>query len=300
MSVNKSPTAEDLRALLKRGLPAQTEVIAGHLLALPGVVARSAAPDGASRTAAFNTLLRQLIARMPDRQLSLAAATLFSILAVRDGETLTERRGYAAEKMSRDPDHFRKHIEPRILADLAAALAADSERMTAMRIAPPQLVPVAAPSAPLPEDMFAWEVVEHEEQLSRLWSAVYALRAELLACERLASMDPEGRDRVDAAEAALWRTGQLHVAMRAYRRAYGVRLLHGGIAADKLLGMAGWTPALTPAEVELVCHRGPDAERLRTFITDLTADPAGRAVLDRWVDALLVPHTTVTASGSAA
>jgi hypothetical protein len=147
--------------------------------------------------------------------------------------------------------------------------------------------------------MFAWEAVEHEEQLSRLWAAVYALRAELLACERWASMDPGSGEHVDAAETALWRAGQLHVAIRAYRRAYGNRLLHGDIAPDRLVGMAGWTPPLSPQDVELLCHRGPDAERLRAFLDDLTADLDGQALRDRWVNDLLVPHLiTITSNGS--
>jgi hypothetical protein len=298
MTPNKSPTVEDLRALLRHGLPADRE-IREHLLALPGVTARAAGPDWINRVAAFNTLLRQLIDRIPEPQTSLATAMLFGIWTGTTGTTLTERREAAATALSVHPDHFRKHIEPRVLAQLAQALAVDSERMTSTRVAPPQLLPMTRPPAPLPADMFAWEAVEHEEQLSRLWSAVYALRAELLACERMASMDQGSSEHIDAAEAALWRYGQLHVAIRAYRRAYGVRLLHGDIAPDNLVGMAGWTPALNPAEIDVVCHRAPEAERLHTFIDDLAAYPDGQRVRDRWVNELLVPHiTTINANGS--
>jgi hypothetical protein len=298
MTPNKSPTADDLRAFLRHGLPADRE-IREHLLALPGVTARAAGPDWINRAEAFNTLLRQLIDRIPEPQTSLATACLFGIWTGTIGATLTERREAAATALGVHPDHFRKHIEPRVLGQLAQALAADSERMTSTRIAPPQLLPMTRRPAPLPADMFAWEAVEHEEALSRLWSAVYALRAELLAGERMASMDPGSSGHVDAAEAALWRLGQLHVAIRAYRRAYGVRLLHGDIAPDHLVGMAGWTPPLSPQDVELLCHRGPDAELPQVFLNDLTAGLDGRDLRDRWVDALTVPHLiTITSNGS--
>jgi hypothetical protein len=298
MTPNKSPTADDLRPLLKRGLPASGDAIADRLLELPGVIARSAGSDRSGRVEAFNSLLRQLIARMPEPQTSVATAILFGDWTGTISTTLTERREGAAKALSRDPDHFRKHIEPRILTDVAAALAADSARMLTTSAMPPRLIPVLAPPAGLPEDIWAWETVEHEEHISRLWAAVYALRAELLACERLASFSPSGGDLRDAADAALWQLGQLHVAIRAYRRAYGARLLHGDIAPEALIGLAGWTPALDPAEIDVVCHRAPDVEQLRSYLEELTADPAGERVRARWLLAFLTPHH-ITANGSA-
>src|ERR1700722_6162093 len=298
MTPIKSPTADALRALLRRSLPDNQE-IREHLLGLPGVTARAAGSDWIDRVEAFNTLLRQLIGRIPDNRMSLATAILFGLWTGTAGTTLTERREGAAAALSVHPDHFRKHIEPRVLARLAQALDADSARMVATQIAPPQLVPVAARPAPLPEDIFAWEAVEHEEHLSRLWSAGYALHAELLACARIASMDLGSCDHVDAAEAALWRYGQLQVAIYAYRRAYGIRMLHGGIAPEHLVGIAGWSPPLTRQDIDLLCHHNPDAEGPRSFLTDLIAEPDGQFVRDHWVAALLVRHPTAITTGGA-
>ena len=301
MAISKPPTAGDLRPLLRRGLPVSGDLIADSLLDLPGVRARATTDDRDSRVAAFNALLRQLVQRVGDPGLSVAASMLFGAVPVTAGSTLTARRADAAASMGRDADHFRKHIEPRILGDLAAAFAADSDRMTTTRAAPPRLVPILHPPAALPQDMWAWEAVEHEEHIARLWAAVYALRAELLACERLASFDPSGRELIDAAGAALWRTGQLHVTIRAYRRAYGARLLHGDIAPETLIGLAGWSPALSADDVDVICHHSPDTERCATFLSLLTATDVGARVHAHWTAHLSTrPNTTTADAGSAA
>lgn len=283
-----APMEESLRVLLRRGLPASESVIADRLLELPGVTARASSQDRASRAAAFNELLCQLIGRLPGGTDSQSAAMLlFGDGRHHPNRTLTSRRAAAAMVLSRDPDHFRKHIEPRLLGDVASALAADSERM-ARRPAPPRLVPIAAPPRPLPADQFAWEAVEHEEHISRLWAAVYGLRAELLVGERLMSMDPAGKEELaSAAWASLWKLGQLHIAIRAYRRAYGTQLLHSGLAPESLAAMAGWTPALDPSEVEIVCRHRPDTMLLDEWLRRLSSDSVGERLQARWLSAFL-------------
>lgn len=300
MTATGPPTADDLRPLLRRGLPAAADVIPDCLLELPGVRARAGTGDRDSRAVAFNALLRQMVQRLPDPGLGLAGAMLFGAIAPTSGNNLTARRAGAALSLNRDPDHFRKHIEPRILAEIAQALAVDSDRMRATRAVPPRLIPVLHPPAELPQDMWAWEAVEHEEHIARLWAGVYALRAELLACERLASFDPFGAELVDAAGAALWRAGQLHVAIRTYRRAYGARLLHGDVAPESLIGLAGWSPPLTPDDVDVVCHHSPDTALRQTFITALTAGEPGAGVHARFFAHLSTHPHTADDAGSAA
>lgn len=292
MTPTECLTADDLRPLIKRGLPISGDVISDRLLDLPGVSARATTRDRDSRVAAFNALLRQLLRRVADPAMAVAAGMLFGERATA-GNTLTERRSGAAQSLGRDPDHFRKHIEPRILADLAAALAADSDRMTTTRATAPRLIPVLHPQTELPQDMWAWEASEHEEHISRLWSAVYALRAELLACERLSSFDPSSVELRDAADAALWRFGQLHVVIRIYRRAYGNRLLHGDIDPATLVGLAGWTAPMDPAELDAVCHHAPDAEPVAAYISDLTSSESGARIYGHWLHHLAIRRSTI-------
>lgn len=292
MTAPQLPTADDLRPFLRRGLPAAGDTVTDHLLDLPGVRARAATHDRDSRVAAFNTLLRQLLSRLPDQQTATAAHILFGTATTDANANLMSRRVVAAAMLGRDPDHFRKNIEPRILADIAEALIADSDRMAVTSSTAPRLVPVLHPPAALPADMWAWETAEHEEHMSRLWAAVYALRAELLACERLASMNPDSTELRDAAEAALWRFGQLHLAIRTYRRAYGATILHGDIPPETLIDLAGWTPPLSLDDIDVIGHCGPNAERFRTYLTTLTAAPTGADIIARWVTALAEPRAS--------
>jgi hypothetical protein len=300
MTTSGPPGAEDLRPLLRRGLPASADVIPDVLLNLPGVRARATTADRESLATSFNTLMDNLLHHRLDPATASAARMLFGTTSATAGKNLTTRRAGAALSLSRDPDHFRKNLEPRILTELAAALVADSDRMRTTRAIAPPLLPAIQPPPEMPQDMWAWEAAEHQEHLARLWSGVYALRAELLACHRLASFDPFGQELVAAAGAALWRYGQLHVAVRAYRRAYGARLLHGDAAPDSLIGLAGWSPPLTPDEVDVVCHHGPDTDDRHAFLTRLTATSQGSTVHGRWFTLLSVhPHITIEA-GSAA
>jgi hypothetical protein len=300
MTPEMSPTADDLRPLLKRGLPAAGDAINDRLLDLPGVIARAKTPDRPSRVEAFNTLMQHVL-RPLDPAMAAAADLLFFDRSAGSGpSTLTDRRAAAALSLSRDPDHFRKHIEPRLLAMLAGGLAADSARMQKTRATPPWLFPILAPAATLPADAWAWETVEHEEHIARLWAGVYALRAELLACARVASFDPSSQDMGLAAEAALWRYGQLHVAIRTYRRAYGNRLLHGDIDPATLVDLAGWTPPMDPADLDAVCHAGPDIEPCRPYIAHLAATYPGARILGHWLHHLSVHRATTTANAGSA
>ena len=160
MTATWTPTADELRPLLRRGLPVAGDALDDRLLALTGVAARSTSTDRDSRVAAFNALLRQILARFTDQRLAEAARILFGDVPAGAGRTLTARRASAARACLRDPDHFRKHLEPRILAGLAQELVADSDRLAITRSTPPPLMPTAHQPGPLPADMFAWEVVD--------------------------------------------------------------------------------------------------------------------------------------------
>jgi hypothetical protein len=274
-------SGDDLRALLRRGLPAGPSAIPERLLRLPGVRARATSDERASQVVAFDALLRTLLARFGDQRLAGAARALFGLPPGVAGTTLTARRVAAAAACGREVHHFRKHLEPRILDQLAAAMAADSDTLATRQAVAPVLLPAVAPTV-LPAEVFAWEVTEHAEALARLWSGVYALRAELLACQRLASMDPGGAAVVAAAQRALWRTAILQAQVGDYRQTYGDQLLHAPIPPGALVALAGWAPPLSDRQIELICRYVPNSVDAGEFARRLTVTPEGEQLHQQW------------------
>jgi hypothetical protein len=161
---------------------------------------------------------------------------------------LTERRAKAADVAGYEVHHFRKRIEPRICEHLAILLAADTAAANT-RAVPPRLSRAARPLR-LPADVFAWEAAQHEQAIAELWSAVYALRAALLAVAHQASMDGARHpETAAAAHQALLRLTRLHTAAAAYRVVYGPQLLGADPGTDPgdLAALAGWHPELDSA-----------------------------------------------------
>jgi hypothetical protein len=229
-----------LAKIIRRGLPVAA-VVDPVLLVLQGVIARTIDPDDdASRTAALDGVLRGQLARFPDARYGQAARALFGLPPAEPGQNLTVRRQRAALAAGHEVHHFRKRVEPRLLNQLAAALLADADQFTRSRSIAPRLAPVSGRQV-VPADPFAWEVAEHEEALARLWASIYALRAELLAVERLLSLDADRRESTMHAVMAAWRWAQASSEATGYAAAFET----GGATAHDLVALAGWTPPLT-------------------------------------------------------
>lgn len=262
----KSPLDELAAALarvLRRGLPISPAAVDPVLLELRGVSARAVDPvEVGSRTAALDGILRGLLARFPDTRYAPAARALFGLAPAEPGLNLTTRRDTAARAAGHEVHHFRKRVEPRLLDELAAALLADADRFTRAQLAAPRLAPATGRER-VGADPFAWEVAEQEEALTRVWSAIYALRAELLAVERLVSLDLDDQQVIAHTVTAAWRWALAGIAARTYTAAFGAKPdagsadEHGVRAASELVALAGWIPALTPAQQQ--CMRAAAA-----------------------------------------
>lgn len=243
----KSPdvrvVAAALAGILRRGLPITAAAADPVLLDLRGVISRSADPDDeASRTTALDGVMRGLLARFPDARYAAAARALFGLPPAQSGQTLTIRRDLAAEVASHEVHHFRKRVEPRLIDQLASALLADADRFTRSRGIAPRLAPPAGRQR-VGADPFAWEVAEHEEALSRLWAAIYAARAELLAVERLLSLGVDRQQLITQAVTAAWRWAQASLEATSYAGAFGTAT--DEVSAHDLVALAGWTPGVT-------------------------------------------------------
>jgi hypothetical protein len=288
--------ADTLRGLLRVGLPVPEQAPAGQLLELRGVMVRAANPqERASRIRALDCLLRWQLARFDHPRLAEAARLLFGAARSTEGLTLTERREKAAAAADYEVHHFRKRIEPEICDHLARMLGADSEDLLS-RTAAPVLGRARRPMR-LPADVFAWETAEHEETLSALWSAVYGLRAELLAAARHSSMNgPDARESDQTAQFALWRLAELLDVAAGYRAAYG-RVLLGSdppTAPEELARLAGWFPALPePDEAALAALAG-EYGHCQDFLAALASSSSAGAAA-AWCHDLI--HESAPTSG---
>jgi len=268
--------------LLRQGLPVTPASADTVLLDLRGVVARAVDPaDSASRTTALDGTLRGLLARFPDARYAPAARALFGLPPAEPGLNLTARRGLAAAQAGHEVHHFRKRVEPKLVEKIAWALLADADRFTRLPMIAPRMAPLTV-RQPVPADPFAWEVTEHEEQLARLWSALYAARAALLAVERLVSLRADRIDLIHAAVTAAWRWAAARAEAIGYTTAYAPGL---DTSVDELLALAGWTPRLTETQVSRLTEAAGGATR-EQFVRAVRNETG---LGNTWVDGLLGP-----------
>jgi hypothetical protein len=295
----KSPVEDEVVAavtrLLRQGLPVTPANADAVLLDLRGVVARAVDPtDPASRTSALDGTLRGLLARFPDARYGPAARALFGLPPAEPGLNLTARRDMAALQAGHEVHHFRKRVEPKLIEKIAWELLADAERFTRMPMIAPRLASSAARQL-VPADPFAWEVAEHEEQLARLWSALYAVHAELLAVERLISLRADRTDLMHAAVTAAWSWGIARAEAIGYTTSYTSAV---ETSVDDLLALAGWTPELTDAQASRLTEAAAGGATRDEFVHALHGETGLGNV---WVDGLLSPSprsTTLDENGS--
>lgn len=284
----KSPVADEVGAavsrLLRRGLPVTLASANTVLLDLRGIVARAVDPsDEASRTAALDGTLRGLLARYPDTRYASAARALFGLPPAKPGQNLTVRRELAAAEAGHEVHHFRKRVEPKLVERIAWELLVDADRFTRSPMIAPRLAP-ASGRQPVPADPFAWEVAENEEQLSRLWSAIYAARAELLAVERLISLHVDQLDVVATAVTAAWRWAAARAEAINYTTAFAPDL---ETSVDELVALTGWTPSLCPAQAARLTEAAARGAGREQFVSALRGE---MGLGSAWVEGFLTHH----------
>lgn len=267
--------------LLRHGLPVTSASAGSVLLDLRGIIARAADPaDDASRTSALDGTLRGMLARFPDARYAAAARALFGLRPAEPGQNLTVRRELAAEQAGHEVHHFRKRVEPKLIEKIAWELLADHDRFIRSPMIAPRLAP-ATTRQPVVADPFAWEVSEHEEQLSRLWAAIYAARAELLSVERLVSLQADRLDILHAAVSAAWRWACARAEAISYTSAFATDL---GTSVDELVALAGWTPKLTEPQASRLTEAAAGGASREQFIAALHGETGLGNV---WTDGLL-------------
>jgi hypothetical protein len=205
---------------------------------------------------------------------------LFGLPPAEPGQNLTVRRELAAAQAGHEAHHFRKRVEPKLIERIAWELLADADRFTRSPMIAPRLAPVTG-RQPVPADPFAWEVAEHEEQLTRLWSAIYAARAELLAVERLISLHADRLDIITTAVTAAWRWAAARAEATSYTTAFAQDV---ETSPDELVAVAGWTPTLTPPQASRLTEAATGGATLEQFIAALHGETG---LGNTWVEGFL-------------
>lgn len=244
----RAPTLDvlvaELRVVVRKGLPF-THLNAGQLLPnLRSVWARSVlSDDPASRVKALDALLAHLLTELQDDRLGDAARVLFAVDRHNRGTTLGRRRQAAADVAGYEVTHFRKRIEPRVIELVALALRSDALTYEPRSKKAARNPPGGEVSGDSPK-LDAEDLTEQEELLSRLWSAVYGLRAELIAIGRLRDDTERGSELQYCKDSARWQTARVLTFVHLYIDRYGDRLMHGEAEfdAEGVIRLAGWTP----------------------------------------------------------
>lgn len=243
---NLEPLLDSVREVLRAGLPLLPSNTPDALLALDGVTARSVLPhDPLARLDGLDRLFKRELRRLGLVELRRPAAALFGLTG--QGGTLTERRRRAAELSGYEFDHLRKRIEPRIVEQLSWQLHQDSLQYV-QRGDDGQPFSVSGDTPTISEDDIAdVKDAEREALLSDVWSRVYALRAALIRREVTVNDPSHAQENAQHAETALWRLGELLVALDRFLDAYGNEILHGAASynAEGLIRLAGWTGELS-------------------------------------------------------
>src|SRR5680860_1157495 len=219
-------TVEALKVVVRKGVPLRPDRVPDELLDLAGVVARSVqADDRLARVDALERLLKATFKTVVPKQQREAVQGLF--LVARGGKTLTERRTFAAGLLDYELHHFRKRIEPQILEELAWQLHRDSLQYV-RRTKDGEPFEASGHTPVITEEQIAQpDTAEHEILLSRIWSDVYGLRAEVIA--RGASRDDPEKvaEHADASIGALWYLARLLTKLSRYMELHGKAILHG-------------------------------------------------------------------------
>ena len=263
---------------------------------LGAIQERASNPDErGSRLKALDSLLRWQVARLETVELRPAAALLFGISTEAAGSTLMRRRTMAAAASGYEVNHFRKRIEPQMISTLAWQLRKLSDEHPQTFATAPRLSGARGKTQPPPPDMFAWETIEHQELICRIWASVYALRAALLNTQRVISMERPHDEARRSILRALWLTAVLIHLDAQYHSSYGGTLLSDGSTATPVdvIRLAGWTPAISSVEADFLCQQVVRGDGVTEFVSPIHASAEIERILRRWERELGAPEEPI-------
>lgn len=237
----------ELRRTLRWGHPIQIGNAGRTLPELAVCHARASDQTIYARIDALNNLLIDAVENLDTAQPDDGSA-LRKLWGIDQNSRVTlTRRRIEANNGRWSQDHFRKQIEPHLLRDLAAEL----HRQNSLYLRPSRKVEASGMTPTIRESDFT----EQEERISRIWAAVYGLRAEIIAANRHETIDNHELDVSKHTDAALMEYGNLLNQIHSYLDRYGERLIRHGEAdfdPEALIRLAGWRLPLSERETEVI------------------------------------------------
>ena len=241
-NVGPGDIAVELRRVVRKGLPLDLATAGAVLPNLRSVVARSVHPDDlVSRLDSANELLARFLADAGEDEHGEAMRILFAVAQGTRGRNLTQRRASAAVLLGYDPDHFRKHVEPKLIDELALVIHRDLLRYKSRAKRAPESLEPTGDTPSLDETHFTHQ----EELVSRIWEKVYALRAAHIAVarrERATNSQTMALEIEECRQIAAQEDRAVHVLVAEYVATYGEKLIRHGaneFAVDGLRRLVG-------------------------------------------------------------
>lgn len=223
--VEMTQLTDILKEISAKGLPVSIDIAGDLLPNLKSIYARSVIPDDRiARVSALNEQFPRWIDRIIDPKYREAVQTLFGLMPGFRGKNLKERRTKMASILDLSLDHVRQEIEHDLIFALAAIIYDDLLRYrTRVKRA------ITAEDLTGDAPRLGPEHLTHQEELiSRIWQHVYGLRAELIACARLATADGYEVQIEDHRQAALREEADLKSFIDSYIGTYGDAMIHHG------------------------------------------------------------------------
>ena len=228
---------KELRRLVRQGLPLSRQRAGDILPHLRSIAARSVHPyDRSSRVNALNQQLARLLIEREDDD-GQGLRTLFCVSKGTRGTNLSTRRARAADELGYDHDHFRKKIEPRLIAEFADAVYEDLLRYKQQTR---RALNAQEPVGDTP-DLTEKHLTHEEELISRIWQHVYGLRAELIAQYRLEQENGYEQRVEEHKQNASAEMASIRSLVEQYRDTYGQDFIKHGeaeFALDRLINFA--------------------------------------------------------------
>lgn len=269
--------ADALLPILRQGLPVTPETAGEHLPYFPLVLAHAKGTDHLARVIGLDVVVTAIVKEWPDTAGGAALRVLFALSPTQRGWSLARRQAEAAELTRYSQDHFRKHVQRRLLLDVAYEFARRNSRYKPYPVKP-MLVGERPPNEPpAPGD----DLLQLELE-ARAHAEMFALRADLLAVRRPGEEAPAtaGRFALDC----LWHYARVLDLIATHVNTYGATLRLGAsdTAVERAVRVLDTEWPFAPEErawlgVALATH--PGREEFAAFVEE---DRQGRIVLGKW------------------